>query len=263
MKAFHVLASLNPRLASWKDRRVWLVGASSGIGLAVATALHEEGAKIYLSGRRAAVLEEFAAAHAGAVALALDACDIVQVRAAAQALLGEGPLDLVVYCAGHFKAQGAANFDLQEMLRHLEVNYVGALNVLDATLPSLRRQGHGHISLMGSVAGYRGLPRSLAYGPTKAALIHLAQALYLELRADGIAVSIVNPGFVDTPLTAQNRFHMPALIGPREAAGAVIAGWRRGLFEIHFPRRFSWPMKLLSLVPFRLYQAIVRRGTAA
>lgn len=256
-------APLNPPLASWKNRRVWLVGASSGIGLAIATALHAQGAKVCVSGRRAAVLDEFVAAHSGAVALALDARDVAQVRAAAQGLLDGGPLDLVVYCAGHFREQGAANFDLQEMLDHLDVNYVGALNVLDATLPALRRQGHGHISLMGSVAGYRGLPRSLAYGPTKAALIHLAQALYLELRSFGIAVSIVNPGFVDTPLTAQNRFRMPALIGAQEAADEVIAGWAKGRFEIHFPRRFTWPMRLLSALPFSLYQAIVRRGTAA
>lgn len=258
-----ILEPLNPQMLSWQGRRVWLVGASTGIGRAVAAALHAKGARVCISARRAQALDEFVAAHPGAIALKLDASDAGQVRAAADELLGNGPLDLVVYCAGHFKEQGAADFDLHEMLRHLDVNYAGALNVLDATLPALRRQGHGHISLMGSVAGWRGLPRSLAYGPTKAALINLAEALYIELRAVRVGVSIVNPGFVDTPLTAQNRFHMPALIGPDEAGREVIAGWERGHFEIHFPRRFTWPMKLLAALPFRLYQALVRRQTAS
>lgn len=261
MRALQILKPLNPQLASWEGRRVWLVGASTGIGRAVAAELHAKGARVCVSARRAAALDEFVAAHPGATALALDASDAARVRAAADELMGTGPLDLVVYCAGHFKEQGAADFDLREMVRHLDVNYVGALNVLDATLPRLRRQGHGHVSLMGSVAGWRGLPRSLAYGPTKAALINLAESLYIELRAVRVGVSIVNPGFVDTPLTAQNRFHMPALIGPDEAAREVIAGWERGQFEIHFPRRFTWPMKLLAALPFRLYQALVRRRT--
>ncbi len=258
-----ILGPLNPRLASWEGRRVWLVGASTGIGRAVASALHGKGARVYVSARGEQALGEFASAHPGAVAVPLDASDAAQVRAAADELLRHGVLDLVVYCAGHFKEQGAADFELHEMRRHLDINYGGALNVLDATLPALRRQGQGHISLMGSVAGWRGLPRSLAYGPTKAALINLAEALYIELRAVRIGVSIVNPGFVDTPLTAQNRFHMPALIGPEEAAREVIAGWERGEFEIHFPRRFTWPMKLLAALPFRLYQALVRRQTAS
>ena len=263
MMATSLLAPLNPPLAPWAGRHVWLVGASSGIGRAIATALHKQGAKVYVSGRRAAELDEFAAEHPGAQALALDVCDGAQVRVAAALVLAQGPLDLVVYCAGHFKEQGAADFDLKQMRRHLDVNYVGALHVLNATLGSLRSQGHGHISLMASVAGFRGLPRSLGYGPTKAALINLAQALYLELRAAGVGVSVVNPGFVDTPLTAQNRFRMPALISPQEAAREVIEGWARGRFEIHFPRRFTWPMKLLAALPFRIYQALVRRGTAS
>jgi short-subunit dehydrogenase len=143
------------------------------------------------------------------------------------------------------------------------VNYLGALHVVHAVMPSLLREGRGHLSLLGSVAGYRGLPRSLGYGPTKAALIHLAESLYLELRPRGIGVSVVNPGFVDTPLTAQNRFPMPAMISPAEAARRMLRGWSAGRFEIHFPRRFTWPMKLLSLLPFGVYQALVRRGTGA
>ena len=130
----------------------------------------------------------------------------------------------------------ATDYDLAEMLRHQEVNYVGALHVLDAVLPPLLAQGQGHISLVASVAGYRGLPQSLAYGPTKAALIHLAEALYLDVSTHGLGVSVVNPGFVETPLTAQNTFHMPALMQPEDAARAMLRGWAQGAFEIHYPQ---------------------------
>jgi len=252
---------LNPPFGDWRGRRVWLVGASSGIGLATAAELHARGAKVYVSARNASALDEFVAHRASAASFPLDVCDRAQVRLVADAILAEGPLDLVVYCAGHFRAQSVGDLDLDELLRHQEVNYLGALHVVHAVMPSLLREGRGHLSLLGSVAGYRGLPRSLGYGPTKAALIHLAQSLYLELHPCGIGVSIVNPGFVDTPLTAQNRFPMPAMISPAEAARRMLRGWSAGRFEIHFPARFTWPMKLLSLLPFRVYQALVRKGT--
>jgi NAD(P)-dependent dehydrogenase (short-subunit alcohol dehydrogenase family) len=256
-----LFAPLNPRIADWRGRRVWLVGASSGIGLATAVELQARGATVYVSARNVAALSHFVAHRRGAVSFPLDVCDGAQVRAVADAILADGPLDLVVYCAGHFRAQSASDFALDELLKHQEVNYLGALHVVHAVMPSLLREGRGHLSLLGSVAGYRGLPRSLGYGPTKAALIHLAESLYLELHPRGIGVSIVNPGFVDTPLTAQNRFPMPAIISPAEAARRMLRGWSAGRFEIHFPRRFTYPMKLLSILPFGVYQALVRRGT--
>ena len=153
----------------------------------------------------------------------------------------------------------ATDFDLGEALRHVEVNQIGALHLVAAVLPHLLRRGRGHLSLVASVAGYRGLPRALAYGPTKAALINLAEALYLDLAPRGIGVSLINPGFVETPLTAQNGFAMPALISPDQAARAILRGWARGRFEIHFPRRFTWWMKLLRLLPDALYLRAVPR----
>ena len=151
----------------------------------------------------------------------------------------------------------AESLDLADMLRHVEVNYLGALKVLDAVLPALLARGAGHISLVGSVAGYRGLPQSLAYGPTKAALINLAETLYLDLHAKGIGVSIINPGFVATPLTAGNAFDMPALLTPDQAADAIVAGWAQGAFEIHFPKRFTLWLKLLRILPNRVFFKLV------
>jgi NAD(P)-dependent dehydrogenase (short-subunit alcohol dehydrogenase family) len=251
----------NPRLVDWTGRRVWVVGASTGIGAALAAALHAAGARVTVSARQQDSLDAFTRLHAGSTALPLDVTDPSAVRLAAQGLLQGGTLDLVVYCAGHYRAMRAESWSLEEMLRHQQVNYVGALHVIDGVLPSLLTQGSGHLSLLGSVAGYRGLPKGLAYGPTKAALINLAETLYLDLREHGIGVSLVNPGFVSTPLTAQNDFHMPALITPETAATEILRGWSRGDFEIHFPRRFTLAMKLLRLLPFGIYQSLVRRAT--
>lgn len=249
----------NPRIADWRGQTVWLVGASSGIGLATAQALHRLGAQVVVSARQEALLQEFVAGHPGARAHALDVTDAAAVRAVATQLLAQGPLDLVLYCAGHYKAQRAADFDLPQMLLHQQINYVGALYVLDAVLPAMVARGCGHVSLVASVAGYVGLPKSLAYGPTKAALISLAESLYGDLRPRGLGVSLINPGFVQTPLTAQNRFHMPALISPEQAAQAMLDGWQRGRFEIHYPRRFTLFMKLLRSLPYALYLPLLRR----
>lgn len=253
--------SLNPPLRDWHGQRVWLVGASTGIGLALAEQLHALGATVIVSARKADALHDFAARHPGSMALPLDVCDGAAVQQAALAAMADGPLDLVCYCAGHYHAMRATAIDLPELLRHHEVNTVGALHLLAAITPAMVARRQGHISLVSSVAGFRGLPQSLAYGPTKAALINLAETLYLDLQPLGLGVSVINPGFVQTPLTAQNTFHMPALISPEQAAQAIVRGWARGEFDIHFPKRLSRVMKLLRLLPYRLYFAAVHRIT--
>lgn len=255
------LPALNPPLRHWSGKTVWIVGASSGIGAATARALLAAGARVVVSARNGAALSALALGHANCQALALDATDALAVKHAAASLLAKGHLDAVVYCAGHYEPMRAHDLDLAAMQRHCEVNYLGALYLLDAVLPAMRARGHGHFSLVGSVAGYGGLPNSLAYGPTKAALINLAEALYLDLRPHGLGVSIINPGFVATPLTAQNRFKMPALLTPEQAASAILAGWARGQFEIHFPKRFTLWLKLLRFLPYRAYFSLVRLAT--
>lgn len=254
--------ALNPRISQWRGQRAWIVGASSGIGRATAAALHAAGAKVAVSARNASALQLFAAAHPGSLALPLDVTDLASTQAAAARLeQAWGAPDLVFACAGHYAPLRATAYSLAEMRRHLDINYVGTLNLLEVTLPMLLGAGRGHISLMGSVAGYRGLPQALAYGPTKAALNNLAEVLYLDLHDRGIGVSIVNPGFVDTPLTEQNRFHMPALMTPQQAAEEIVHGWQAGQFEIHFPRRFTLGLKTLQSAWHGLYFAAIRRAT--
>jgi NAD(P)-dependent dehydrogenase (short-subunit alcohol dehydrogenase family) len=249
-------------MRDWTGQVVWLVGASSGIGRATAELLHARGARVVVSARGAAAIETFAQQHPGSLAIALDATDRDAVRAATRRIVAErGRIDLAVYCAAHYKAMRATDFDLDEALQHQRVNFVGALHLLDALLPQLLAQRSGHLSLVASVAGYRGLPQSLAYGPTKAALINLAQTLYLDLHALGIGVSVVNPGFVRTPLTSNNAFDMPALITPEQAAQEMVRGWEAGRFEIHFPKRFTLWMKALSHIGDGLYFKAIRRAT--
>lgn len=259
--------SLNPKIVDWKGRVVWLLGASTGIGRATAELLHRKGATVIVSARSADALAAFVAAHAGSQAIALDTTDRQGLYDAAAAIVRDhGRIDQVVYCAGTYSAMRATGFDLDAALRHQQVNYVGALYMLDAVLPQLLKQAAngqgGHLSLMASVAGYRGLPQSLAYGPTKAALINLAETLFLDLSPLGLGVSVVNPGFVRTPLTDQNQFHMPALITADQAAIEVVHGWEAGHFEIHFPKRFTLWMKALRHMSDGLYFMLIRRSTA-
>ena len=251
----------NLPITDWRGKTVWLVGASSGIGRATAHKLHTLGAKVIVSARSQEALDVFAAEHPGATVLAMDAADAASVEAAAQTVLASGSLDVVLYCAGYYKEMRAAEFDLAGMLRHNQVNYVGALYLLAAVLPHFLARKAGHISLVSSVAGYRGLPQGLAYGPTKAALINLAETLHVDLKDSNISVSLICPGFVETQLTAQNKFAMPGLIKPEQAAEEILRGWAKGEFEIHFPKRFTLFMKALALLPPVLYFPMIRKFT--
>ncbi len=253
--------SLNPRLTEWRGKRVWLVGASSGIGLALARQLHGLGAQVIVSARSLPALKAFSQDHPGSVAVPIDVTDGEALQQAAAQVLAQGPLDVVCYCAGHYRAMRATAIDLPDWLRHHNVNTVGVMHLLNVVIPAMLKRGQGHISLISSVAGYRGLPQSLAYGPTKAALINMAETLYLDLHPQGLGVSVINPGFVDTPLTANNDFAMPALITPEAAAQAIVRGWAQGRFEIDFPKRFTRVMKTLRWLPYPAYFAAIRRIT--
>ena len=251
----------NLPITNWRGKSVWLVGASSGIGRATAHALHAAGATVTVSARGQPGLDTFAAEHPSARVLSVDVADAASVEAAAKQVLAAGPLDMVFYCAGYYKEMRATEFDLAQMLQHNQVNYVGSLYVLAAVLPHFLQRQAGHISLVSSVAGYRGLPQGLAYGPTKAALINLAETMHVDLKDSNISVSLICPGFVETPLTAQNQFTMPGLIKPEKAAEEIVSGWAKGEFEIHFPKRFTRFMKLLALLPPLLYFPVIRKFT--
>jgi NAD(P)-dependent dehydrogenase (short-subunit alcohol dehydrogenase family) len=253
---------MNPTITDWKDRRVWLMGASSGIGAALARALTAAGARVALSARRAERLTTLAKGLPGALVLPCDATDVASLDAARERIVAAwGGIDLAVYLAGDYTPMRAWDYERKAAERMIAVNLGGAIAFAAALTPLLLKQQGGQIAFVSSVAGYRGLPKALIYGPTKAALINFAETLYLDLAPRGIGVRLINPGFVATPLTAQNDFAMPALITPDEAAAAILRGLASSAFEIHFPKRFTYFMKLLRLLPYRLYFFLIRRIT--
>jgi NAD(P)-dependent dehydrogenase (short-subunit alcohol dehydrogenase family) len=255
---------LNAPIQDWKGKRVWLIGASSGIGLALAKALIARGARVAVSARNGAALHELAASTkpASVLPLPLDATSLDQLESALREMVDAwGGIDVALFLQGTHEPVRAWTLDSAIAHRLVDTNLLSVLDALSVVLPQMLRQGNGGIAICSSVAGYRGLPTSLVYGATKAALINLAETLYMDLAPRGIGVWIVNPGFVKTPLTDRNEFTMPALISAEEAASQIIAGLASGRFEIHFPKRFTRWLKLLRLLPYGLYFRLVRRLT--
>lgn len=255
---------LNKRIRDWRHQRVWVLGASSGIGKAFANALLGRGARVALTARNRQALEELAQGHDESQTLVLPAdvtnqfdIDAAYARISAQ----WSGIDLVVLLAGTHMPVRAWEFDANDAEALFRVNVFGAFRTLARVIPELVSRGEGGIAVVSSVAGYRGLPTSLAYGASKAALTNFCETLYLDLRPKGVSVYLVNPGFVRTPLTDRNDFEMPALISVEEAASQMVRGFERGDFEIHFPKRFTWMMKLLRLLPYRLFFPLVHRIT--
>ncbi len=254
---------LNPALRDWRGRRVWLVGASSGIGAALAAALLERGARVALSSRNRERLQAVAGTHPQALVLPLDATVPAQWAAAHAHLLGHWQgVDLVIFCSAQYQPERSWQVRAAGVRAMLEANLAGVYYGIETVLPDMLARRGGALAIVASVAGYMGLPNATVYGPTKAALINLAELLYVDLRPRGIGVTLINPGFVQTPLTARNDFAMPALITPAAAARYIVAGFARGRFEIDFPWRFTRVLRLVSRLPYRWRFALLRRMLA-
>ncbi|MFO1315265.1 MAG: SDR family NAD(P)-dependent oxidoreductase [Burkholderiales bacterium] len=259
-----LFAPLNPPLPAWPGARVWVIGASTGIGAAVARALLARGARVALSARSADKLADVAGHAAAAVVLPLDFTSTASVTAAWRELQGRWQgIDLVLIVAGTHREIRAWEVTEENSRALLETNLHGVINTVSVVVPGLLAQGHGALGVVSSVAGYGGLPKALVYGASKAALINFTETLYLDLRPRGIGVYLINPGFVKTPLTDRNEFRMPNLISAEAAADEIVAGLAAGAFEIHFPRAFTRKLKLLRLLPYRWYFALVRKATGS
>ncbi|MDT8894810.1 SDR family NAD(P)-dependent oxidoreductase [Halomonas sp. I1] len=245
------MSSLPPR------RRIWLTGATSGIGLALARRLLEQGHRVALSARRETELADLAAGYDNALTLPLDITDHDAVQAAGRRLDAVfGALDLVILNAGTCEYLDARHFDTALIERVFTTNLFGTLYGVEAALPLLRRAraegGHPLLAATSSAAAYLPLPRAEAYGASKAALSHFLESLRLDLHREGIGVSIIHPGFVATPLTDRNDFPMPMRVNVETAADAILRGLDARRLDVHFPRRFTLLLKLLGRLPSRL-----------
>ena len=245
---------------------MWITGASSGIGEALVAPLVARGARLALSARRADRLEtlaaEWRARGADVRAFPLDVTD----RAAVAACVADvehafGGIDLALLNAGGHLPGAGRRFDAQQYADIMALNFLGVVWCIDAVLPGMLARGRGYIAGVASVAGYRAVPSAGAYGASKAALIHMLDAIRFDLEPRGITVSVVNPGFIKTPLTDRNRFPMPMLMPVEPAAEALVRGLERERREIHFPKPFTWTLKLLRILPYPVYQWIMWRAT--
>ena len=250
--------------------RLWITGAGKGIGRAVAIEYARQGWVVAASARTASDLEKLQAEVAASgvagrvVPYVNDVTDHDAVKQTFKQIETEqGLLDQIIFNAGTHIANDPKSFSVVPFRTLMEVNYMGAVNGLAAVLPVLIDRKRGHVAVVSSVAGYRGLPNASAYGATKAALINLCESLKLQLDELGVSISVINPGFVRTPLTDKNEFPMPFLMEPEDAATAIYRGMARRSFEIAFPTPFVAILKTLQMLPYGLYFWLVRKATKA
>lgn len=249
-------------------RRLWITGAGKGIGRAVALAYARQGWTVAASARTESDLinlrdEAVRDDLTGRIApFVNDVTDHDAVKQCFKRIEAElGPLDQIIFNAGTHQPNDPHAFSVAPFRTLMEVNYMGAINGLAAVLPTLIDRKSGHVAVVSSVAGYRGLPNASAYGATKAALINMCESLRLQLDRTGVTISVINPGFVRTPLTDKNEFPMPFLMEPEDAAAAIFAGMARRRFEIAFPTPFVMILKTLQMLPYGAYFWLVRKAT--
>jgi NAD(P)-dependent dehydrogenase (short-subunit alcohol dehydrogenase family) len=253
--------SANPPITDWRDKTVWVVGASSGIGEALAILLASKGARVIASARREDRLK--ALVPAPFMVLPIDIAQEASIATAIETMAAAHALpDVVLWVSGTYHPMASDSIDMQAVRETFEINtvsgYAGLSRMLKAWASQPARPRHW--SWVSSVAGYRGLPQAAAYGASKAALTYLAEVNHLELKDKGIAVSVVCPGFVDTRLTRKNTFAMPAIMAPEQAAQETLKGLAKGQFEIHYPKRFTRWLKLLRVLPYGLYFRLIRKA---
>lgn len=244
-----------------QGQNVWLIGASSGIGAALAPKLVAQGAKLAISARREDELQKVAASCAPHDVLVkpLDVRDIEAVRTVYRELVDPwGSVDVVIYSAGAWQNASVTTFDVDIAVNQVNVNYLGLMRVVGTVMPDMIARRRGAIAGMASVAGYAGFPHAAAYSSSKAGVHAFLQSIRMELRKFNVDVVTISPGFVETALTETNTFPMPFMLKVDEAADRIIEGLLKGHTEIHFPRRLSIPLKLMTALPRPAFEFVAR-----
>lgn len=247
---------------AWPPSHVWVTGASSGIGYALASRFARLGVLVSITARSSSKLERLSKRHPNVLVIPADVSDPAALRQAAETAEEQnGPVELAIFCAAIWRKSEneAAAFDLDFSRNAMNTNFHGVANGLAAVLPEMKIRQSGHLAIVASVAGYVGLPGSAYYGPSKAALVNLAETLKPELNRSGIKIQIINPGFVRTPMTEINTFPMPFIMEVEDAVGRIMTGLQSSKFEISFPRRLVFLLKALRWLPYPLFFAVTSR----
>ncbi len=244
------------------DKVIWITGASTGIGKSLAIKFSKEGWKVAISARRKNLLDEISKENDNIYPFPLDVTDQKGCLDVFQNIKSKlNSIDIAVFCTGMHDPQSEKNFNLNKVREIMEVNYFGTVNSVNSVYEYFKNKKSGQISIVSSVAGYRGLPAAGAYCASKSALITFAESLYFDLIRCNVRVSVISPGFIKTPMTDKNDFPMPMLKTPEYAADRIFYGLTKSKsFEIHFPKSFTFMMKFIQLIPNWLYFGIINFG---
>jgi len=243
-------------MRDWQGKRYWLVGASDGLGAALAEKISRAGAEVILSARSADKLAEVAARLPGRVQVV--PCDVSSDESVAEAAAQAGQIDGVVVLAGVYWPQRSTGWNAEQVTAMCDINFTGCARVLGQVVPAMVARDQGHIVLTGSLSGFRGLPGAIGYGASKAAVMYLAEGMYGELRGTGVDVQLANPGFIKTRLTAKNDFAMPFIMTPEQAAQQMFEHMQGDSFKKSFPFGFSLLFRFSQFWPDWLYYRVFR-----
>ena len=243
---------------SINQKKIWITGASSGIGKAVAEKFASEGWRVAVSARRKEILENMAK-NQNIFSFPLDVTDQEQINNIFKNILSEfGSLDLCLFSSGTYEPKDEQKIDPEKIRNVINVNFLGVIDCVKAVEEYFKNKKSGHISIVSSIAGYRGLPNSSGYGPSKAALTNFCESIYFDFKKFGVRVSVISPGFIKTPLTEKNEFPMPFLKTVDYAADKVFNGLvKTNAFEIHFPKGLTLTLKFLRILPYKIYLFLV------
>ena len=244
------------------SKKIWITGASSGIGKSLALKFANSGWTVAISARRENLLQELTKQNSNIFSFPLDVKNAKSTEKVFQNIIEEfKSLDICVFCTGIHDPDAEKNLNAEKIREIMETNFFGTLNCIIAVNNYFKEKKSGHISIVSSVAGYRGLPAASGYCASKSALSSLAESLYFDFKRHIVRVSLISPGFVKTPMTDKNKFPMPMIKSPEFAAEKMFIGLtKKNSFEIHFPIAFTFLMKLLKIMPNWLYFFLVKKG---
>ena len=244
------------------SKNVWITGASSGIGKELAIKFAREGWQVAASARRENLLKDLNNQNPNIHPFPLDVNKEDEAKNVFQNIIGKfKTIDISVFCTGIHDPESEKLLNSKKIREIMETNFFGTLNCVMAVNNYFREKKNGHISIVSSVAGYRGLPAASGYCASKSALISLAESLYFDFKRYNVRVSVINPGFIKTPMTDKNKFPMPMIKSAEFAAEKMFIGLtKKNAFEIHFPKTFTMMMKLLKIMPNWLYFLFVKKG---